>query len=192
MSAAAGWYADPSGTHGQLRWWDGAAWTEHVTAAPAPRSGNGLRTGIIIVAVVGAIVLALIGFIGVAAVRFGEFDTSGVTADTRTNVTVRTEAQIGDRLTATIPSDGAFQASFTVERPGTVTFDVRGEDGFDSMLEVIGPSGESLGQNDDREVDAPGCDVFDPYLALELAPGRYTVFVEGWAGEGGSFELRID
>jgi Protein of unknown function (DUF2510) len=29
----AGWYSDPSG-NGQLRWWDGARWTEHVTALP--------------------------------------------------------------------------------------------------------------------------------------------------------------
>ena len=30
----AGWYADPSGQHA-LRWWDGNAWTDHVTA-PGP------------------------------------------------------------------------------------------------------------------------------------------------------------
>lgn len=28
-----GWYADPAGTAGS-RWWDGAAWTEHVRSAP--------------------------------------------------------------------------------------------------------------------------------------------------------------
>ncbi len=31
---AAGWYADPAGT-GQLRYWDGAAWTDHLSAVPA-------------------------------------------------------------------------------------------------------------------------------------------------------------
>lgn len=32
----AGWYADPQGTPNQLRWWDGARWTEHTHAgAPA-------------------------------------------------------------------------------------------------------------------------------------------------------------
>lgn len=47
MSAPAGWHPDPSGAAG-LRWWDGAAWTEHTqqpgvgplpTAGPVPTSG---------------------------------------------------------------------------------------------------------------------------------------------------------
>lgn len=54
MSAAAGWLADPSGRY-QLRYWDGLAWTEHVSTngaqavdpltaplpAPAPPAGGG-------------------------------------------------------------------------------------------------------------------------------------------------------
>jgi hypothetical protein len=35
VSAIAGWYTDPSGVQGQLRWWDGARWTDHVTPDPA-------------------------------------------------------------------------------------------------------------------------------------------------------------
>ncbi len=31
VPSPAGWYPDPSGQHG-LRWWDGAAWTHHVSA----------------------------------------------------------------------------------------------------------------------------------------------------------------
>jgi hypothetical protein len=34
-AATAGWYADQ---HGQLRWWDGQAWTQHVAAAGGPFS----------------------------------------------------------------------------------------------------------------------------------------------------------
>jgi hypothetical protein len=33
--AAAGWLADPSARH-ELRFWDGARWTDHVTDAGAP------------------------------------------------------------------------------------------------------------------------------------------------------------
>ncbi|MGW1839086.1 phospholipid scramblase-related protein [Streptomyces sp. NPDC002067] len=36
----AGWYADPQGTPHQLRWWDGARWTEHTHAA-APQQPQG-------------------------------------------------------------------------------------------------------------------------------------------------------
>ena len=30
----AGWYPDPSGEAGKLRWWDGAQWTDNYTAMP--------------------------------------------------------------------------------------------------------------------------------------------------------------
>ncbi|WSJ19992.1 DUF2510 domain-containing protein [Nocardia sp. NBC_01327] len=30
-----GWFGDP-GYPGQLRWWDGIQWTQHVQAAPSP------------------------------------------------------------------------------------------------------------------------------------------------------------
>lgn len=32
----AGWYADPQGTPNQLRWWDGAQWTEHTHPGQQP------------------------------------------------------------------------------------------------------------------------------------------------------------
>ena len=34
-----GWYADPAGT-GQLRWWDGAQWTDRFQAAPAANAAT--------------------------------------------------------------------------------------------------------------------------------------------------------
>lgn len=33
--STAGWYADPSDA-GLLRWWDGTAWTEHLSPRPMP------------------------------------------------------------------------------------------------------------------------------------------------------------
>ncbi len=35
MTAPANWYPDPSAPH-QVRYWDGAQWTQHVSVAPAP------------------------------------------------------------------------------------------------------------------------------------------------------------
>ena len=38
----AGWYPDPHGRHSH-RWWDGAAWTEHVADRPAEPELVGAR-----------------------------------------------------------------------------------------------------------------------------------------------------
>ena len=38
-----GWYADPAGTD-QLRWWDGAQWTDRYQAAPASNAATDSET----------------------------------------------------------------------------------------------------------------------------------------------------
>jgi hypothetical protein len=42
-SAFAGWYRDPAGSD-QLRWWDGAGWTEHLAANPPQASPHTNRS----------------------------------------------------------------------------------------------------------------------------------------------------
>ncbi|RCV52218.1 DUF2510 domain-containing protein, partial [Marinitenerispora sediminis] len=39
-----GWYADPRGEDGQLRWWNGEAWTEHVRSLAELRGESGQRS----------------------------------------------------------------------------------------------------------------------------------------------------
>jgi hypothetical protein len=40
-----GWFPDPDGAPGRLRWWDGARWTEHTTAANSPEALAPPRVG---------------------------------------------------------------------------------------------------------------------------------------------------
>ncbi|WP_062465627.1 DUF2510 domain-containing protein [Demequina maris] len=65
----AGWYADPVGQAGLLRYWDGSSWTAHTHASVAPPAAapkRRLSAGAIIAIVVGA-VLAGIVLIGILA-----------------------------------------------------------------------------------------------------------------------------
>jgi hypothetical protein len=307
VTAAAGWYADPSGVPGQLRWWDGARWTEHVTADPTattvtepspdtpaneatetasgaatsqdegavtgattspedrPATGavgtaaalgatsaggttpaddagsttpststaggaehaagdgstqpppptgqpssrprrselyaqtpawstetttagsTGVRTGLIVAAVVGVLLLVVVGIFVVVLVRAD----GGVNVEVgdRPAATVDTgELRVGESVTATIPEEGLFRATLTVDEPGTVALDVRGEGDFDAVLEVFDEGGTWIAENDDRDEVEDGR-LFDPYLELDLDPGTYIVEVRGWSGEAGTFEL---
>jgi len=59
--ADAGWYQDPDGAPGVLRWFDGSAWTEHRAAPPAETSRvrlDGIRW-----ALVGSWVLGLVSLV---------------------------------------------------------------------------------------------------------------------------------
>jgi hypothetical protein len=266
VSAAAGWYADPSGVVGQLRWWDGTRWTDHVTPdptqvaavatagggaaegatgasqpppptgmptgaseqaagqggagagsawteaaqrpvwqvdTPVPSSGgSSVRTGLIIAAVVGVVLLGLVAVLVLGVVRGGPVSfevgpdvsfedgwaTNGETVDAG-------PLSVGEQMSGEVPQAGDVEATLEVDTPGTYTFDVRGSDGFDGMLEVIGPSGDRIAENDDRDsevADRTGSDTLDPYLELDLSPGEHRVTVRGWAGDEGPFTLTVE
>jgi hypothetical protein len=266
VSAAAGWYSDPSGVPGQLRWWDGARWTDHVTPDPAavpaaagapgaadghagedgdaepsqpppptgtpdpapawggessgtwgsadtarpawqvdtpvPTSGSSVRTGLIVAAVVGVVVLGVVALLVIGVLRTGSvtfsdggdgaFDAAGEwdgeTVDGGRLV-------VGQSVSDRVPDGGAFEATVEIADPGTYVVDARGTDDFDGMLELYGPDGDLLAENDDRGeryVERVGGEWLDPLLELDLEPGQHRVIVRGWAGDGGEFSLTVD
>jgi hypothetical protein len=267
VNAAAGWYADPSGVPGQLRWWDGSRWTDHVTPdpsavpaattpggadahaadghggsadptqpppptgtpdtaptwgdgsgaswgsgdgtrppwqvdTPVPSSGSSVRTWLIVGAVIGVILIVLVGLLLIGALRagsvsFSDFDDEmfveewdeeawdGETVDGG-------QLSLGESVRGEVPSSGTYEVTVDIQEAGTYVIDVRGEGGFDGMLEVEGPDGGVLAENDDREDAEAGGDSLDPYLELDLEPGEHRVIVRGWAGDGGAFSLTVD
>lgn len=300
MSAVAGWYTDPGGTAGQLRWWDGQRWTEHVTAdptatadepatetfdeqppagtidepdagtidepaawgggattspppppaaediltpatvgtpawgsgasaqgsqpppppgapgnapawgsagsawggatqapswEPVPRSsGNGVRTGLIIAAVVGVVLVGLVGAVFLGVVRSaGQFDVAVSTeegfGDFGGEITSGGELTDGGRVRADVPDGGTLELELVVVESGPVLVDVRGLGGFDAVAELADDSGEILAHNDDRPSDGGGGGHLDPLLDVDLDPGTYQVRVRGFAGESGSVDV---
>ena len=62
-----GWYPDPRGTPGRLRWWDGSAWTDHIAAVH--RDDQPQSPGVSIAkALAGAAVGAVLLLVAVAVV----------------------------------------------------------------------------------------------------------------------------
>jgi Protein of unknown function (DUF2510) len=62
--AQPGWFPDPGGQPGMFRYWDGAAWTQQLSADPplsAPPGRNN-RNGLVLGLIVGVVLLALIAF----------------------------------------------------------------------------------------------------------------------------------
>jgi hypothetical protein len=271
VSASAGWYADPSGVSGQLRWWDGDRWTDHVTPdpsavpasagatgsaevhgsetgaglaeptqpppptgtpdpapawggdrggawgsgdaarpawqvdAPVPTSSTGVRTGLIVAAVVGAVLLGVVALFVIGVVRTGSvtFSEDGGSVSLGEEWDEEWEGEtldggqlsVGQSVSVQLPTDGAYEVTVDIEDAGTYVFDARGDGDFDGMLELYDPDGDLLGENDDRGeelVDRVGGDWLDPLLEFDLEPGEYRVLVRGWAGDGGAFDLVVD
>ena len=60
--AQPGWFPDPGGQPGMFRYWDGAAWTQQLSANPplSKPPGRNNRNGMILAIIVGVVLLALI------------------------------------------------------------------------------------------------------------------------------------
>lgn len=54
--SAPGWYPDPRGEHGALRYWDGRSWTQQLTRAEAPRTRAPWLWFVVAMVVIGGLV----------------------------------------------------------------------------------------------------------------------------------------
>jgi len=94
------------------------------------------------------------------------------------------EITVGARKTAKLGPGGRDLWRFTGRRGQSVFVSVRSSR-LDAVVEVLGPSGASLGSDDDGGVGS------DPLMAVELPEdGSYTVLVTSKAGEG-EYQLRL-
>lgn len=94
------------------------------------------------------------------------------------------EVAVGGRKTAKLGPGGRDLWSFAGRRGQSVFVSVHSSQ-LDPVVEVLGPSGASLGRDDDGGVGS------DSLLAVELPEdGRYTVVVTSKVGEG-EYQLRL-
>lgn len=158
------------------------------------RSGSGVRTGLIVAAVVAVVVLAGVAFVfvgllgGVATIDTDDF---GITSD---DVAFGGEVQVGDVVDGRVPRDGAFEVDLVIDRFSDVTIDVRGQGSFDAVAELVDESGDTRAFNDDRGgsgVQRIGGDDLDPLLEVDLEAGTYRLSIRGFSGESGAFEVSI-
>jgi hypothetical protein len=174
----------------------GAA-TKPAWQAPPRPSGDGVRIGLIVAAVVAVLLVAIVGvaFVGLVGFRstVNEIATEvtvgpdGVEFD-RGEVVSAGEVTVGDSIEAAVPGGGSAEIDLVVPGAGTVTLDVRADD-FDAVAQLSDESGTVIATNDDRN-SAFGDDSLDPLIEIHLEPGTYRVQVRGFAGESGDFELR--
>ncbi|MGC0252414.1 DUF2510 domain-containing protein [Pseudactinotalea sp. Z1748] len=102
--------------------------------------------------------------------------------------------EIGDVVAGSIEVGQTWSGMMTVETEGVFVIDaIRGEQDPDLTLRVLDSSGNQVAYNDDRGgslTSIIGGHNFDPYLALGLEAGDYTVEVGTWSdADGGQFEL---
>jgi len=76
MSPAAGWFPDPDGTPGRLRYWDGTGWTQQtsvgsptVSTPPESKPGRPGRSGVVAVAIVVCLAVIVGVVVAVRALR---------------------------------------------------------------------------------------------------------------------------
>jgi hypothetical protein len=166
-------------------------WNAGVAQAPfgaPPRSGPD-RTVVIVLSIVGALVL--VGVIGIIAFfnfvgdrvdtvveEIGEFD-DGTTLDIPAGPRLLDESgQVAD-------VGGRQSFDIVATRSGEIQVDVIGRDGFDPIVTLLDSSGSLLAQDDD------GGDLLDAQLVHPVEEGRYTVQVEGYAEDTGSFQVIV-
>ncbi|MEP6461911.1 MAG: DUF2510 domain-containing protein [Frankiaceae bacterium] len=127
-AAPAGWYDDGAG---QLRYWDGARWTDHVAPAAAPHEqrpaggANPWPLVLIVLGVLGAGVVAVVAFLVVTRGGDGSPAATGPTV---------TQTTAGSQPTS--PSPGVSTAPMTPSTPPTPSRSVVGSVDYSTVASI--------------------------------------------------------
>ena len=193
---ASNWQAPAPAAWGQPA---ATSWGEH--GVPQPDHGNGSTQvyrsgsqggrrgwgGLIAVVAICVLVLGMLVAGGILAFR-----DSGEARDTAETTTV-TEAIDPTTVTSgTVPRDGEWVGTLTIEAGGNYLVDARSTNDGDLQMALRSAGGGTVAYSDDRgRLIRMGAEHLDPLVVAALEPGEYEVALTDYLGDATDFEVTI-
>ena len=178
-----GWYPEPSAGAG-LRWWDGSAWTEHVTEAQggeASTKTSGFAIAALVFGIIGAPLFAIVfGFVARGRIK-------------------RSDGRLGGRGLATagivlgLLWVAIYAVIVTLAVTGVLDDEPNAAQFSGEEREVAATVDRFQSASDDERFDEICDDIFTPRFTRLLEQGAGTSCVEYYEDElGGRYQVPID